>query len=112
MEAMMKDAIEVEVNLIFTGKKKKDEGEGRREEGERRNDKKLEQPSTSSSQGARIDTMLSTIEMIMERLFVDGMPPPRENQEQQNRNHNARRPQVIQNKQINPSDPPVRPPFQ
>ena len=60
---MMKDAIEVEVNLVIVRKKKRDEGEWRREdgerirdagywrrvEGERRKDKEPEQLSTSSS---------------------------------------------------------------
>ena len=116
LEAMMKDAIEMEVNLSAARKNRRDEGEwirdegeGRREEGEwrreegergeRRKDKELEQPSTSSSQEAIIDMMLIAIERMMERLFVDGRPPPRENQEQQNRNQNARRPQILQNKQ-------------
>ena len=36
MVAMMKDAKEVEVNLTATRKKKRDEGEWRRDEGERR----------------------------------------------------------------------------
>ena len=105
---MIKYAIEVEVNLSIARKKKRDAGEWRREEGEwikdegergeKRKDKELEEPSTSSSQEGIIDMMLRTIERMMERLFVDGRPPPRENQEQQNRNQNARRPQILQNK--------------
>ena len=82
----MKDAIEVEVNLVVARKKKRYEGEWRKEEGERKNDKELEQPSTSSSQEARIDTMLRTMERMMERLSVTRRTPPKENQEQQNRN--------------------------
>ena len=88
---MIKYAIEVEVNLSIARKKKRDAGEWRREEGEwikdegergeKRKDKELEEPSTSSSQEAIIDMMLITIERMMERLFVDGRPPPRENQE-------------------------------
>ena len=35
METLMKDAIEVDVNLDVVRKKKRDEGEWRREEGER-----------------------------------------------------------------------------
>ena len=59
--------------------------------------------------------MLRTMERVMERLSVDGRPPPKKNQEQPNRNQNARRPQTHQNRkrdQRNPPDPPVRPPFQ
>ena len=36
---MMKDSIEVEVNLSFSRKKKRDEGDWRREEGDIRKDK-------------------------------------------------------------------------
>ena len=93
---MTKHAIEVELNLTATRKKKRDDGEGRREErerrreegewrryegyrGERRKDKEPKHPSTSSSQEARIDMMLRTMEWMMERLSMDGIPPPREN---------------------------------
>ena len=55
---MMKDTIEVEVDLVAARKKKRDEGEWRREEGEQKVDKELEGPSTLSLQEARIDTML------------------------------------------------------
>ena len=54
----MKDTIEVEVNLVVVRKNKRDDGEWRREEGERKVDKELEGPSTSSLKEARIDTML------------------------------------------------------
>ena len=113
---MMKDSIEEEVNLIAARKKKIYEGEWRREEGERRRedgecrrdggewrreegergeirkDKETEQPSTSSSQETGIDIMMRTMERMMERLSVDGTPPPRENQDQQTRTLNAIRP--------------------
>ena len=79
---MMKDTIEVEVDLVVARKKKRDEGEWRREEGERKVAKELEGPSTSGSQEARIDTMLWTMERMMERISVDERPPPREKQEQ------------------------------
>ena len=60
MEAMMKDAIEVEINMTVArnkkrdegelkredGKMKREEGEWRREEGERRKDKEPKHPST------------------------------------------------------------------
>ena len=95
---MMKDTIELEVDLVTTRKKKIDEGEWRREEGEKKVVKYLEGPSILSLQEARIDTMLWTMERMMERISVDGRPPPRENQEQKNRNLNARRPQIAQNR--------------
>ena len=46
LEAMMKDDIDVEVKLVTVRKKKRDEGEWRREGGKRKEDKELEQPST------------------------------------------------------------------
>ena len=52
------------------------------------------------------------MERMVERLLVDDRPPPRENQEQRNRNLNSRRPQISQNWKRNPPYPPVRPPFQ
>ena len=74
-------------------------------------DKEAEQPSTSISQETIIDTMLITMERMMERLSADGRPPPGENHEQQNRNQNSWRPQVIHNRQRNPLDSPIMPPF-
>ena len=94
----MKDTIEVEVDLVAVRKKKIDEGEWRREEGEKKVVKDLEGPSILSLQEARIDTMLWTMERMMERILVDGRPPPRENQEQKNRNLNAKRPHIAQNR--------------
>ena len=79
---MMKDTIEVEVDLVTARNKKRDDEEWRREEGERKVDKDLEGPSTSILQEARIDTMLWTMERMMERISVDERPPPKENQEQ------------------------------
>ena len=61
--------------------------------------KELEKPSISSSQEAIIDTMLRTMERMMEIVSVDGRLCTRKNQEQQNMNQNARRPQVPQNRQ-------------
>ena len=90
----MKDAIELEVNLVAARKKKRYEGEGIREEGERKVHKEMEHPSTSKLQEDRIDTMLRTMERMMERLSMDGRPPPRENQEQKNRKPNSKRPKI------------------
>ena len=61
---MMKDSIEVEVNLIDSIKKRRDEGEWRIKEGDRRKDKDLEQPSSSSSQEDIIDTMMKSIQRL------------------------------------------------
>jgi len=51
----------------------------------------------------------------MERLAVDPRQAPREENEGQNRNQNFRRPpvpQIRKREQRNPTDHPVRPPFQ
>ena len=59
--------------------------------------------------------MLRTMERMMERLFVYGIPPPRENQEKQHINQNSTRPQISQNRKRDqriPPDPHVRPQFQ
>ena len=69
------------MNLVIARKNKIDEGEWKREEGEQKVDKDLENPSIASSQEDRIDTRLRRMERMMERLLVHGIPPPRENQE-------------------------------
>ena len=56
--------------------------------------------------------MMRNMEIMMERLSVDGRYPLMENQEQQNRNLNARMPKISQNRKTNPLDPPLRAPFQ
>ena len=95
---MTKDAIEVEVNLPTSIKKKMDEGDSRREEGYRRKYKDPEKPYSYNSQEVRMDMMMKAMEKLMERLSMDNRPPPREIQEQQNRNQNARRSQILQNR--------------
>ena len=75
---MMNDAIEVKVDMTASKRKKRDEGEWRREEGERRKDKEFEQPSSSNPQEARMDMMMKTMEKFMERLTMDTTPLPRE----------------------------------
>ena len=55
---------------------------------------------------------MRNMEIMMERLSVDGRYPLMENQEQQNRNLNARRPEISQNRKRNPLDPPLRASFQ
>ena len=51
MEAMMKDAIEVEVNLNTVRKKKMDEAGGRREEGETRREEGMEKRGRREKKG-------------------------------------------------------------
>lgn len=83
---MMNDAVEVEVNLTSARRKKRDEGDWRREEGDMRKGKEPEQPSTSYTQEVRDNMMMRTMEKLMERLTVDNIPSPRDHQEQQNKN--------------------------
>jgi len=112
---MMNYAVGVEVNLMSARRKKRDEGEWWREEGDQSKGKELEQPSTSYTQEARGDMMMRTMEKLMERLTMDNRPPPRDHQEQQNKNQNVRRPHILQNRardHRNLPDHPVRPPFQ
>ena len=93
---MMKYAIKVEVNLTVSRKKKRDEGEWRREEGDRRKEKEPEQHSSSNSQDSRMDMMMKTMEKLMEIFSIDNRPAPRENKERQNINQNPRRPKILQ----------------
>jgi len=80
---MMNEAVEVEVNLTSARRKKRDKGEWRREEGDKKKGKEQEQPSTSYTQKTKMNVMMKTMEKLMERFTVDNRPPPRE---QQNRN--------------------------
>ena len=82
---MINDATEVERKLT-TAKEK------RTEEGEIRKDKEPEKQSSSNSQEARMDTMMKSMENLMERLTMDNRPPLRESQEKHYRNQNFRRP--------------------
>ena len=100
----MNDAIEVEINLAAAREK-------RREEGERRKEKYPTQPSSSNSQEARMDMMMKIMEKMMERLTMENIPPPREEQEQQNGNQNFRRPLPPLRNQRMPEDEQIMPPF-
>lgn len=108
---MMNDAIEVEVNMMTSGKIK--------QKAETKKIKEEPQASTSqSSSDAKFDMMMRTMEKLMERLYVDERPPVREKNEAQIRNPNFRRPQgphapqILQRGQRNQNDQHVRPPFQ
>ena len=72
-----------------------------------------EEPSTSTS-NAKIDSLVRTMERMMERINITDRTPPRENQTgPQIRNPNFRRnpPQIKQREQKGP-DQQVKPPFQ
>lgn len=89
---MMNEAVEVEVNLTSARRKKIEEGEWQREENARKREKETEQPSTSYTQETRDNMIVKTLEKIMERLTVNDQPPHRE---QQNRNQNVGRAQIL-----------------
>ena len=74
-------------------------------------DKEHEQPSSSNSPEASMQIMMKIIERLMERLTMDNRPPPRRNQEQQNRNQNFRRPLPPPKNQIIPEDQQIRQQF-
>ena len=101
---MMNDSIQVEINLTANREK-------RREEGERRKEKYPTQPSSSNSQEARMDMMMKIMEKMMERLTMENKPPPREEQEKQNGNHNFRRPLPPPRNQRIPKDQQIRSSF-
>ena len=100
---MQRDAVSVEANLF----------EKRANMGTKRRVKMKEEPSTYSSD-AKIDSLIRTIERMMEVInFIDRIPT-RENQlGLQNRNQNVRRnpPQIKQREQRAPYQH-IRPPFQ
>ena len=100
----MNDVVEVEINLTAAIEK-------RREEGERRKEKDPPQLSSFKSHEAIMDTMMQTMEKLMERLTMDNRPPPKENQEQHNRNQNFRRPLPPPRNQRIPEDQQIRAPF-
>jgi hypothetical protein len=106
---MMNDAIEVEANLMASGKIKI------KVEAEKKKVKEENQPSSSKSADIKLDMMVKTMEKLVERLTLDNRPPPRERQDPQVRNPNFRRPpvpQIRQRDQRNQGDQQIRPPFQ
>ena len=86
--AMFKDALEVEVNLITSEKMKQ------RVEVDRRRTREEHQTSTSiaatssSSNDAKFEMMMKTMERLMDRFDLDNGPPNREKIDCQIRNQN------------------------
>jgi hypothetical protein len=109
LDAMMSDAIEVEVNMMASGKIKQRFNRG---------DKKPQgdaQPSTSRSSDDKFDLMMKTMEKLMERMSMGNRPAAREQHDPQPRNQNLRRgqvPQIRQREQREQGDQQTRPPFQ
>jgi hypothetical protein len=106
---MMSDAIEVEVNLMASGKiKHNPDRDMKKVQGEA-------QPSTSQSSDENFDLMMKTMERFMERMSLDNKPATRDQTDFQPRNQNFRRapvPQIRQRDQRNQGDQQIKPPFQ
>jgi hypothetical protein len=109
LDAMMSDTIEVEVNLMASGKIKQSFNRGgRKPQGDA-------QPSTSRPSEDKFDLMMKTMEKLMERMSLGNKPITREQHDPQPRNQNPRRglvPQIRQREQRDQGDQQIRPPFQ
>ena len=106
---MMNDVMEVEVNLMASRKLK------HKLDSERKMDKEESQPSSSHTFDAKFDSMMKTMEKLMEILAIGDGPRIRQQHETQIRNPNFRRPpfpQIRQRDQRNPTHNQIRPPFQ
>jgi hypothetical protein len=80
LDAMMSDAIEVEVNLMASGKIKQSFNRGgKKPQGDA-------QPSTSRPSDDKFDLMMKTMEKLMERMSVGNKPAAREQHDLQPRN--------------------------
>ena len=87
LPAMFKDALEVEANMVAYGKMKQ------RVEVDRRRTREENHPSTfvvlaSSSNDAKFEMMMKTMERLMDRFDLDNGPPNREKIDCQIRNQN------------------------
>jgi hypothetical protein len=109
LDDMMCDAIEVEVNLMASGKIKHNLDRG---------GKKVQwkaHPSTSQSSDEKFDLMLKTMERLMERIFMENKPATREKTVFQPKNKIFRRalvPQIRKRDQRYQGDQQIKPPFQ
>jgi hypothetical protein len=106
---MMSHAIEVEVNLMASGKIKHNPD---------RDVKKVQreaQPSTSQSSDEKFYLMMKTMERFIERMPLENKPATRDQTDFQPRNQNFRRapvPHIRQRDQRNQCDQQIKPPFQ
>jgi hypothetical protein len=85
---MMIDAIEVEVNLMASGKMKSKSVRDMNKAQDKA------QPSTSQTSEERFEMMMRTMEIMMERMALDNRPNPREQADGPPRN--PRRPTIPQ----------------
>jgi hypothetical protein len=88
--AMMSDAIEVEVNLMASGKIKQNfDRNGKKPQGDA-------QPSTSQSSDEKFDLMMKNMEKLIERMSMENKSATREKNDFHPRNQNFRRAPVLQ----------------
>lgn len=101
---MQNDAIKVEVNMVVAKKSKMGKAKWKEEE----------KPSSLDPED-KIDSMMKTMEKLMDRLALGNTSTPPAQQEPQFINPQFRRPQNQQRPRENRNqqpNPPVRPPFQ
>ena len=104
LSEMKSDAVKVEVNMIAAKKSKMGKNKLKEED----------KPSTSTSED-KFDSMMKTMDKLMDRLALGNTSAPPMQHEPQFRNPQFRRPQNQQRPRENrnqQADPPVRPPFQ
>jgi hypothetical protein len=107
LDDMMSDAIEVEVNLMASGKIKYNSDRDMNKVQDKA------QPSTSQSSEERFELMMKTMEKLMERMSLDNKPNTREQVDVPPRNQRRPTvPQIRQRDQRNQGDQQIRPPFQ
>jgi hypothetical protein len=93
LDAIMSNVVEVEVNMMASGKIKLRFNRGdKRPQGDA-------QPSTSWSSDDKFNMMMKTMEKLMERMSMGNRPASREQNDPQPRNQNLRRGQVPQIRQ-------------
>jgi hypothetical protein len=98
LDDMMSDAIEVEVNLIASGKIKHNlDRSVKKFQGEAH-------PSTSQSSDEKFDLMMKTMERLMESMSVENNPATRDQTDFQPINQNFRRAQVPQTRKRDQRD--------
>jgi hypothetical protein len=106
---MMSDTIEVEVNLMASGKIKQNfDINGKKPQGDVHH-------STSRSSDEKFYLMMKTMEKMMERISMDNKPTAREKNDFQPINQNFIRalvPRIRQRDQREKGDQKIRPPFQ
>jgi hypothetical protein len=107
LDDMMNDSIEVEVNLMASGKIKSNSDRDMNKVQDKA------QPSTSQSSEERFEMMMKTMEKLMERMDLDNNPNTREQADVPPRNQRRQTiPQIRKRDQRNHGDQPTRPPFQ